>query len=72
MVAEFPIESAKGDYVLHGDLFGRGIEDVIVYGDKEAVIYSGTFADVHEKPSGKPIPQPKRLYSSTLYPGGCR
>ena len=70
MIAEFPIESAKGDYVLHGDLFGRGIEDVIVYGDKEAAVYSGTFIDVHKVPSGKPIPQSKRLYSSTLYPGG--
>lgn len=37
----------------------------------EAVVYSGTFIDVHEVPSNRPIPQPRRLYSSTLYPGGC-
>lgn len=71
MVAEFPKGEGKGDYVLHGDLFGRGIEDVIVYGDKEAVIYSGTYTDVSETPKGNAIPQPKRLYSVTLYPGGC-
>ncbi len=71
MTVEFPIGPDKGEYVLHGDLFGRGIEDVIVYGDKEALIYSGTFIDVKDKPSGKKLPQTRRLYSSTLYPGGC-
>ena len=29
-------------------------------------------ADLAEKPSGKPVPQVKRLYRSTLYPGGER
>ncbi len=71
MTAEFPAESAEKNYVLHGDLFGRGMEDVIVYGDREAVIYSGTPADLNAPPSGIALPQPRRLYSSTLYPGGC-
>ncbi|NLK75859.1 MAG: hypothetical protein GX288_11315 [Clostridiales bacterium] len=57
-------------YVLHGDLFGRGIEDVIVYTADKAFIYSATPYDLTEEPSYKAIPQPKRLYSSTLYPGG--
>lgn len=57
-------------YVIHGDLFGRGIEDAIVYNDKWAYIYSGTDYSLEKESSGKQIPQEKRLYASTLYPGG--
>lgn len=57
-------------YVIHADLFGRGKEDVIVYDKNTAWICSGTPYDVSQAPSGKPILQTKRLYSSTLYPGG--
>ncbi len=57
-------------YVLHGDLFGRGMEDVIVYTGKTAYIYSGTFYDLKQAPSGKAIPQTRRQYAATLYPGG--
>ena len=57
-------------YVIHADLFGRGKEDVIVYDKNTAWICSGTPYDLSQAPSGKPIPQTKRLYSSTLYPGG--
>ena len=57
-------------YVIHGDLFGRGKEDVIVYDKNTAWIYSGTEYDMTQSPSGNPILQTKRLYSSTLYPGG--
>lgn len=57
-------------YVLHGDLFGRDKEDIIIYTDKKAYIYSGSDYDINDQPSNKPIPQPKRLYSSTLYFGG--
>lgn len=57
-------------YVLHADLFGRGTEDVIVYTKDKASVFSGSpFADAG-KGSGVPLPQGKRLYSSTLYPGG--
>lgn len=65
-VVSFPEEG----YVLHGDLFGRGMEDVIIYSDKKAWIYTGTPYDMTTEPSGKPIEQTKRLWSSTLYPGG--
>ncbi len=65
-VISFPTDG----YVLHGDIFNRGIEDVIVYNEDTAWIYSGTEYDLNEKPSGKPIPQVRRAYSSTLYPGG--
>jgi hypothetical protein len=57
-------------YVLHGDLFGRGLEDVIIYTADTAYVYSGTAYDLQTKASGVPIPQNRRLYTSTLYPGG--
>lgn len=57
-------------YVIHADLFGRGKEDVIVYDKSTAWICSGTPYDLSRMSSGKLIPQVKRLYASTLYPGG--
>jgi hypothetical protein len=57
-------------YVVHADLFGKNREDVIIYAHNIAWIYSGTQQDINEPVSGKAIPQTKRLYSSTLYPGG--
>lgn len=65
-VVEFPMDG----YVLHGDLFGRGIEDVVTYTREKAYVYTGTPCGIVNKPVGKPIEQSKRLYSSTLYPGG--
>ncbi len=65
------VEFGAEGYVLHGDLFGRGKEDVIIYGDGKAHIYSGTEYDLSTEPSGEPLEQTRRLYSSTLYPGGC-
>jgi outer membrane protein assembly factor BamB len=64
------VSFSQDGYVIHGDLFGRGIEDAIVYDDKWAYIYSGTEYNLEDVPSGKPLPQVKRLYASTLYPGG--
>lgn len=64
VVVAFP---SKG-YVVHADLAGSGTEQAIVYNDEEAVIYSGIPLEL--KGQGKPLPQIKRLYSSTLYPGG--
>jgi len=56
-------------YVLHGDLFGRGKEDVIIYNREKAWIYSGTEYDLNQAPFGKCIPHTRRLHSATLYPG---
>ena len=56
-------------YVLHADLFGRGIEDAIVYDRDTAYIFSGTEYDLKSVPSGKALRQTRRLYSQTLYPG---
>ncbi len=70
-VVEFPVDYIGEDYVLHADLFGRGIEDVIVYTDKKAFIFSGTPIDIATVQKGSPLPQTRRLYTQTLYPGGC-
>lgn len=66
VVAEFPTEG----YALSADLFGSGTEQVIVYTDDRAVVYASRPMDVSAAITGRPLPQPKRLYSSTLYPGG--
>lgn len=57
-------------YVAHGDLLGTGTGQVIVYTDDTATVYSGAALPLEAALPGKPLPQPKRLYSSTLYPGG--
>lgn len=64
-VVVFPHEG----YVLHGDLFGRGKEDVIIFDGKMAWIYSGTEYSMGQKPSGKAVAHTWRLHSATLYPG---
>ena len=69
---EAAVTFSNDGYVLHGDLFGRGKEDVIVYSGETAWVYSGTEPEPEKMPSGKPVPQEKRLYRSTLYPGGER
>lgn len=56
-------------YVLHADLFGRGKEDVIIYTDTEAVIYSGTELNLSQNLEKGVLTQTRRLYNSTLYPG---
>lgn len=66
IVISFP----EDGYVLHGDFFGRGKEDVLIYTPEKAYVYSSTKYDLSEAPSGRPIPQSRRLYASTLYPGG--
>ncbi len=67
---EAVITFSRDGYVLHGDLFGRGKEDIIIYGADRAWIYSGTPVKPEEQIARKPVPQPIRLSRSTLYPGG--
>lgn len=64
-VVKFPVDG----YVQHADLLGSGTEQVIVYDDHFAWIFASSRLDLTQA-SGKPLQQPKRLYSSTLYPGG--
>ncbi|MDF2937302.1 MAG: hypothetical protein K0Q90_2675 [Paenibacillaceae bacterium] len=66
VVATFPTEG----YVVHGDLLGSGKEMAIVYTDDQAVVYASAPADLSQSAAKGPLSQPKRLYSSTLYPGG--
>ncbi|GGG13403.1 hypothetical protein GCM10010912_67280 [Paenibacillus albidus] len=66
IVAEFGLEG----YAVHGDLLGTGAEQVIIYTEESAIVYSGEPVDPAAPRSIEPLPQPKRLYSSTLYPGG--
>ncbi|GAB2696278.1 FG-GAP-like repeat-containing protein [Paenibacillus thermoaerophilus] len=65
-IVGFPVDG----YVVHGDLIGSGHEQVVIYDDFTASIFGKYPADLSAPPSGTPLPQPRRLYSSTLYPGG--
>jgi outer membrane protein assembly factor BamB len=66
-VVRFPSDG----YAVHADLLGMGTEQVVIYNDNTAAIYSSRYVDLSEtQGTGKQLPQPKRLYSSTLYPGG--
>ncbi|WP_028611307.1 FG-GAP-like repeat-containing protein [Paenibacillus harenae] len=66
-VVRFPSDG----YAVHADLLGAGTEQVIIYDNETASIYAGRRMELAVQPIGLlPRPQPKRLYSSTLYPGG--
>ena len=65
---EAAVTFSNDGYVLHGDLFGRGKEDVIVYSGETAWVYSGTEPEPEKMPSGKRLSQPRiisRLYIFT-------
>jgi hypothetical protein len=64
-VFEFPFDG----YVAWGDMVGSGANQMIVYSEREALIYSAVDVDLDKK-SEKPLPQPKRLYNNTRYWGG--
>lgn len=65
-VVRFPADG----YVVHADLLGTGQEQVVIYDDSRAYIFSHQAVDLNKKPSERALPQTRRLYSSTLYPGG--
>nr|WP_133580179.1 hypothetical protein [Aureibacillus halotolerans] len=64
-VVTFPVDG----YVVHADLLGSGRENIVIYDESNAYLFSSKKQDVSQGAS-KPLPQTKRLYSSTLYPGG--
>ncbi|WP_028551826.1 FG-GAP-like repeat-containing protein [Paenibacillus sp. UNC451MF] len=66
MVVQFPTDG----YVTHADLLGSGKEQVIIYDHTKASIYSSSDYDVAVSVAGNALPHSKRLYHSTLYPGG--
>ncbi|WP_027094702.1 hypothetical protein [Cohnella thermotolerans] len=65
-VAQFPLDG----YAVHADLCGSGTEQVVIYTDDEAHIYASRPLDLRTARFAGPLPQPKRLSHSTLYPGG--
>ncbi|MEK4665795.1 hypothetical protein MHH93_28265 [Priestia sp. FSL H7-0729] len=65
-VTEFPEEG----YVVHADLAQSGQEQIIIYDAQEAVVYASSPMKLSLPDAKRAKPQPKRLYSSTLYPGG--
>lgn len=64
-IFNFPFDG----YVAWGDLNGNGANQLIVYSQEEAIIYSAVPIDLNKK-SNSPLPQPKRLYNNTRYWGG--
>ncbi|MEI7027112.1 rhamnogalacturonan lyase family protein [Paenibacillus sp. y28] len=62
----FPVDG----YVVHADLLGTGREQVIVYTQDKAYIYASRPLNLSVPATARPLPQPKRLYSTTLYFGG--
>ena len=71
VVAQFSLDG----YAVFGDLLQSGLEQVVIYTDEEAVIYGKLAPPANALQLDTPlqangIAQTKRLYSSTLYPGG--
>ncbi|WP_340401487.1 hypothetical protein [Paenibacillus sp. FSL H8-0079] len=65
-VTEFP----KEGYAVHADLVQTGKEQIIIYDAQEAVVYANSPMTLSLLGAKRAKPQLKRLYSSTLYPGG--
>ncbi|MCR2805642.1 rhamnogalacturonan lyase family protein [Paenibacillus soyae] len=57
-------------YVAHADLVGSGKEQVLIYNQNEVRIFASGPMELKPRRPWAPLTQPKRLYSSTLYPGG--
>lgn len=72
IIAQFPFDG----YVVFGDLLQSGLEQVVIYNNEEARVYgkearpASVVAGAVGRGQATAIPQEKRLYSSTLYPGG--
>ena len=64
-VVEFPVDG----YVVHADLLGKGLDNVVIYDDEKASIFASKKYDLFDF-NKKKRPQEKRLYATTLYPGG--
>jgi outer membrane protein assembly factor BamB len=65
-VVTFPVDG----YVTHADLTGEGREQVLIYQDSVVHIFGSQESTLQAVKPGVTLQQPKRLYSSTLYPGG--
>ncbi|WP_426447374.1 hypothetical protein ACP26L_25025 [Paenibacillus sp. S-38] len=63
-------EFGADGYAAHGDLLGTGRTQVIIYDGQSASVYSSRPESLQPAVPGRPLPQPKHLSHSTLYPGG--
>jgi hypothetical protein len=67
-VVSFPVDG----HVVHGDLLGRGREQVLVMDDGMVHVFGSEETSLDPPADGGPLAQPKNLATSTLYPGGER
>jgi hypothetical protein len=68
-VAVFPVGADEETYVEHASIFGDGRVELIFYNNREINIFSSVERDLDKIGNGKRLPQPKRLYMHTTYPG---
>jgi hypothetical protein len=66
-VIRFPVDG----YTVHGDLLDDGREQVLIMDEGTVHVFADEETDL-DAPDDGPIPQPKNLATSTLYPGGER
>lgn len=63
-VVVFPVDG----YLVYGDLVGSGSQQVVILEDNTAYLFGNE--EINLAADGSPLEQPKRLATSTLYPGG--
>jgi hypothetical protein len=68
-VATFKHPGENIDFVAHADLCGDEREEVIVYNETTAWIFSNGDCDLSGQPSKSSLPQNRRLYNWTIYSG---
>jgi hypothetical protein len=68
-VATFTHPGENIDFVMHADLGGDEREEVIVYNETTAWIYSNGDCDLTAPPSKPSLPQNRRLFNWTIYSG---
>ncbi len=57
------------DFLIHGNICGDKREEVIVFSEEEAWIFSNGGCDLTQPPEGEGIPQNRRWYNWTIYSG---
>lgn len=65
-IVTFPVDG----YAAHADLTGSGREQVLIYDNQAVHVFAAETMNLEPKQPGLTLKQPRRLYASTLYPGG--
>ena len=68
-IATFTHPGENIDFVMHADLGGDDREEVIVYNETTAWIFSNGECDLSAPPRQPSLPQNRRLYNWTIYSG---